>query len=321
MDPAVRGRGKRSGPYDRRALDGRTGCALGGGIALRGLGIPYFVYTHGMLDPWFRARYPMKHVAKMVYWPFTDYPALRDACGVIFTCEQERLKAATTMRPYRCRELVATLGIEPPPGNPETQRRLFFSEHPEARGKRIILFLGRIHPKKGCDMLIDAFPAMLRSDSRYHLVIAGPDHSNWRPHLRALADRNGIGDHVTWAGMISGDLKWGAYRAAVAFVLPSHQENFGITVVEALACGVPVLISENVDIFEEIRADKACLTSPATPAGTAGLLTRWADLPAAERETMRINAAACFRSRFDVRSATMNLLTMLDLAIHESIPA
>lgn len=285
--------------------------------ALRQSSTPYFVYTHGMLDPWFRDHYPLKHVAKSLYWPFTDYRALRDACSVIFTCEQERKKAAETMRPYRLREMVATLGITSPTGDPEAQRERFFTEFPETRRRRNILFLGRIHPKKGCDLLIEAFPTLLAQDPDFHLIVAGPDHTNWRPHLRQLVQQRGIGDRVTWIDMISGDLKWGAYHAAEAFALPSHQENFGITVVEAMACGVPVLISENVDIFQEISDGGAGFTAPDTAAGTIDLLSRWGGTSATLRREMRRNALSCFHTHFEVGKATKNLIGLLENRIAE----
>src|SRR6202043_4224766 len=112
--------------------------------------------------------------------------------------------------------------------------------------------------------------------------------------LQALAGRLGVADRIHWPGMLLGDAKWGAFRAAEAFVLPSHQENFGIAVAEALACGRPVLLSDKVNIAEEIAEDGAGLMELDTAGGTERLLTRWIEMPAAERQAMGVRASECF---------------------------
>ncbi|MFN6996501.1 MAG: glycosyltransferase, partial [Aquincola tertiaricarbonis] len=114
-----------------------------------------------------------------------------------------------------------------------------------------------------------------------------------------------------WPGMLQGDLKWGAFHAAEAFVLPSHQENFGIAVAEALGCGVPVLISDKVNIWREIEADGAGLVAPDTAEGTAQLLQRWLALSSAERAAMRDRARGCFAQRFTVEAMADSLLSVL----------
>jgi len=86
-------------------------------------------------------------------------------------------------------------------------------------------------------------------DERLHLVMTGPDQTGWQASLQAQAKRLGIDQRVTWPGMLRGDMKWAAFRAAEVFGLPSHQENFGIVVAEALAYGKPVLISDKVNIW------------------------------------------------------------------------
>jgi glycosyltransferase involved in cell wall biosynthesis len=225
--------------------------SFGAWRALRGTGQRYFVFPHGMLDPWFKRTYPLKHLKKWLYWPLAEYRVLRDAAAVLFTCEQERRLARESFWLYRANEQVTPLGIAAPKGEAETQQKLFLNSFPECRGKRIVLFLGRIHEKKGCDLLIEAFARVAPQHRDSHLVMAGPeqqDSTRWRQ----LASQLAVGERITWTGMLSGDLKWGALRAAEAFALPSHQENFGIAVVEALACGVPVLISREVNISREV---------------------------------------------------------------------
>ncbi len=285
---------------------------LGVWRALRGTDTPYFVFPHGMLDPWFKRAYPLKHLKKWAYWPWADYRVLRDAKAVLFTCDEERRMARESFWLYRCREKVVNFGIAAPTGNSDAQKRAALERFPELEGKRIFLFLGRIHEKKGCDLLIKAFAKILNSPKPdLLLAFAGPDQTGWMNELRALADRLQVAGQIRWAGTVSGDVKWGMLRLAEAFVLPSHQENFGIAVAEALACGTPVLISNKVNIWREIAEDEAGVVECDDEAGTTRLLERWLALAPAQKEAMRADAARSFQSRFEVTSAAEALLEVI----------
>jgi glycosyltransferase involved in cell wall biosynthesis len=281
--------------------------------ALRGSAIPYFVYTHGMLDPWFKRTYPLKHLKKWAYWPWADYRVLRDATAVLFTTEQERLLARQSFWLYKANELVVGYGTSAPPPDAERQRQAFLQRFPQLRGKRILLFLSRIHPKKGVDLLIEAFAAVAPADPRLQLVIAGPDQVGWQAALQQRAAALGIAERFTWPGMLSGELKWGAFRCAELFCLPSHQENFGIVVAEALACGLPVAIAEPVNISAEVAAAGAGLVQADTVAGTTEALRQWLELPTMEKEQMGLRAEQLFRERFDFASVARNLLPVLNI--------
>ena len=112
--------------------------------------------------------------------------------------------------------------------------------------------------------------------------------------------------------MLSGAAKAGALRAAAAFVLPSHQENFGIAVAEALAAGTPVLVSDQVAIWREILADGAGMVAPATAADTATMLSRFCALPVRQRSVMGRRARHCFATRFRIEAAADHLLQLID---------
>jgi glycosyltransferase involved in cell wall biosynthesis len=282
-------------------------------LALRGSSIPYFVYTHGMLDPWFKRTYPLKHLKKWAYWPWADYRVLRDATAVLFTTEQERLLARQSFWLYEANELVVGYGTSAPPPDAERQRQAFLQRFPQLRGQRLLLFLSRIHPKKGVDLLIEAFAAVVHADPRLQLVIAGPDQVGWQAALQQRAAALGIAERLTWPGMLSGELKWGAFRCAELFCLPSHQENFGIVVAEAMACGLPVAIAEPVNISAEVAAAGAGLVHADTVAGTTEALRQWLGLPAMEKEQMGLRAEQLFRERFDFASVARNLLPVLNI--------
>lgn len=284
--------------------------------AAKTLGMPYHVFTHGMLDPWFKKTYPIKHLKKALYWPWAEYKVLRDAKAVLFTSEEEKLLARESFRFYQANELVVSYGTAAPLGNPDDQKELFLSTFPALRNRSFLLFLSRIHPKKGCDLLIKAFAEAYKDDRSTMLCMAGPDQVEWKDELTALAERLGISERVIWTGMLAGDLKWGAYSAAEAFVLPSHQENFGIVVAEAMACSKPALISNKVNIWREIEADQAGLIADDTLEGVFSLLQRWKSMPISDRQNMGANARVCFNRNFEVRRAAESILEVLGKGRH-----
>jgi glycosyltransferase involved in cell wall biosynthesis len=286
--------------------------------ALHNTSTPYFIFPHGMLDPWFKHTYPLKHAKKWLFWPWADYRALRDAAAVLFTCEQERVLARESFWLYQCNEVVVNFGTGAPAGDPDAQRALFYQRFPELAGRRILLFLGRIQEKKGCDLLIDAYAQVARQYPAVQLVMAGPDQVGWQSKLMARARQLNIDERITWTGMLAGDYKWGAYRAAEAFVLPSHQENFGIVVTEALACGVPVLISDKVNIWQEVVNDGAGLVANDDLAGTVSLLQRWLQMPAAERARLSVNARRCFINRFEIGRAAAAMIDALTVHVKDA---
>jgi glycosyltransferase involved in cell wall biosynthesis len=263
-----------------------------------------------MLDTWFKRTYPLKHVKKWFYWPWAEYRILRDAAAVIYTSEQERLESRGSFWLYRARERVSSLGIEPPAVDP-AGRESFFARFPQVRGTLPFLFLGRLHPKKGCDLAIEAFATAAGCDRKYSLIMAGPDQTGWQKDLGRRAQELGVADRVVFTGMLTGQLKHSALMNADAFLLPSHQENFGVAVVEALAMSLPVLISNRINISHEIEADRAGFVANDDLAGTRSLVERWCQTSAADKDVMRRNAHESFLSRFEIDRAVDSLLEIL----------
>lgn len=280
--------------------------------ALQSMGVPYFVFTHGMLDPWFKSAYPLKHFKKWLYWPWADYRVLRDARAVLFTSEEELLRARQSFWLYRATEQVVAYGTRTPPLDAVSLREKFLDTHPHLRGRRVLLYLSRIHEKKGCDLLVRAFAKVAAADPTLHLVIAGPDQSGLVETLKLIAVAQGVSERISWPGMLRGDMKWGAFYAAEAFVLPSHQENFGIAVAEALGCGLPVLISDKVNIWREVTVSGAGLSAPDTLTGTLALLEQWLAFTGAERAAMGVAARDLFMRSFTVDAMANGLLEVVE---------
>ena len=274
--------------------------------------LPYVVFPHGMLDPWFKRTFPNKHRKKWLYWLTAEYWVLRGAHRVLFTTALERDLAAESFWLHRWRSMVVPLGTEPPPRGRETLLDAFAERCPELAGKRFLLFLGRLHPKKGCDLLIDAFTDVADRDPGLHLVMAGPDPTGWQGTLKAELGKRGLADRVHWPGMLRGEAKWGAFAASEAFILPSHQENFGIAAVEALASSKPVLLAHPVNIAPDVERAGCALVEADTLDGTRRLLERWIATPPSERDAMGQRALPTFQQFYDMRRNTEAILRVFE---------
>jgi len=267
------------------------------------IGVPYFVFPHGMLDPWFRRSYPLKHLKKQVYWVLAERRVLQGARAVLFTSKNElRLAKATFLPEARYRGRILPLGVEKSPADSDRLRELFLQEFPHLRGRRFLLFLGRLHPKKGCDLLVTA---MARMRPPIDLVFAGPSSND---EYVSRLKRYAKGLPISFTGMLHGDTKSGALAAAEALILPSHQENFGVVVAEALSFGTPALLSNQVSVAEDAVSSGAGFVEPDTLTGTERLIERWLQegTPA-----MRIAALNCFQNRFDIKHSATELMKII----------
>jgi glycosyltransferase involved in cell wall biosynthesis len=281
--------------------------------ALKETSIPWAIFTHGMLDPYFKNQFPMKHIKKLLYWHLVLNRAFRHASAVLFTSEEEKMLARQSFSRYQVREVVVSYGTFGPNCDTIVAAREFLAQRPELCGKRIAMSLGRIHPKKATDILIESFAATLAKDPTWHLVIAGPDQIGWKAELNAMARKLGIPDRITWTGSLSGATKWGALSASEVFVLPSHQENFGIVVAEAMACALPVIVSDKVNIWREIVDSSAGLVAPDTVAGTTSALQSWSQLTPEEIAQFRIRSKQCFNQKFDFNQISQLVLENVEI--------
>ncbi len=272
---------------------------------------PYVVFAHGMLDPYFKHRYPLKHLKKLVYWLLQEHRNLNAAQAVCFTSEEEKRVAGVGFPFRRFRGVVVPYGTMGPSGDPEVLKQVFLTDWPHLKGQKYLIFLGRIHPKKGCDLLFEAFARVARPELQ--LVMAGPDETGWGAELKTQALRLGVTERITWTGMLRGEAKWGALYGAEAFILPSHQENFGIAVADALACGVIPLISDKVNIAADVAGDGAGLMEPDTQEGTVRLLEAFQLLSPERTTAMRARTLECYQRRYALGTAAQEVYKALGL--------
>lgn len=278
--------------------------------ALRGR-LPYCVMPHGMLDPWFRRRYPLKHIKKCLYWWIVEHRILRNAKCVIFTAEEERRKARLSFRPYHAYEKIAPLGIQCPEWDLSSACARFRKQFPDIGLDPYLLFISRLNEKKGVDLLIKAYRRLEASvdEPPARLVIAGPGRDTaFGKKLSRLAEGS---ERIHFTGMLEGEVKWGALAGARMMLLPSHQENFGIVVAEALAVGTPVILSREVDIWKEVCNEGAGWAEADTEDGVFSLLQRQHSAMPDTWRDMRIRAKQCFRRHFEYEQSARHLLHLL----------
>ena len=272
-----------------------------------------YVMPHGMLDPYFqrtRSR-KFKAIRNWFFWRLVEEKVVNGSDGLLFTCRQELLLARQTFRPYSPKlELNTGFGIPSPPVKNIKSFWTFSRKCPNAVTRPYWLFLSRIHPKKGVDLLIKAY-LRLKQNTKHipDLVIAGPglDTSYGKKILKMSKDPS-----IHFPGMLEGKAKWAAFHYCNAFILPSHQENFGIAVVEALACSKPVLITKQINIWNEILAGNGGIISEDTEEGVYKMLKYWTRLPAAEQAKIGNNALKVFREKFAVEKTALKMIECLN---------
>ena len=266
-----------------------------------------------MLDPWFNETYPLKKIKKQLYWSY-EYKVLKHAAAVLFTCAEECRLARKSFSPYAVTEQVVGYGTTVPELNREELIRQFQSDTPTWGQKPFLLFMSRIQEKKGLDLLVEAYSELRKSNPNTPaLVIAGPEQQpEYADRIRSQFDQSGI----HWIGSLSGIDKWKTLAASEALVLPSHQENFGLVVAEALAVGTPTLISNKVNIWNEIQSGNAGLVQDDTLAGTEALLKTWHSLSAEQRSAMSQAALDVFKAHFDISESTKRLVDSIQTHIN-----
>ena len=269
-----------------------------------------FVMPHGMLDPYFQLAKErrIKAIRNTIYWRLIENRVINEADGVLFTCEEELLLARTTFPNYRPKqEINVGYGIQEPPVFAPSMKKAFGLLVPDWNQKPFLLFLGRIHPKKGVDLLIDAYLTLEKEvENLPQLIIAGPGLTeDYGKAMRTMARSS---TNILFPGMLSGLAKWGAFYLSEAFVLPSHQENFGIAVAEALACEKPVLISSKVNIWREIKKGNGGLIGEDNISGTLSLLKDWISLSSETKQQVAKNAYDVFKNHFMIIEAAKSFL-------------
>lgn len=202
--------------------------------------LPLVISPRGALEPWSLTQNRLK---KKLVWSLREYKNLKSASLFHATSEQE----AQSIRKLGLKQPIAVIpnGVSNELLTASCNRKALEMEFPACKGKRWLLFLSRLHPKKGLDTLILVWKQLAKHYPEWHLIIAGPDHNGYKATLEKLVTELEVSKSLTFTDSITGDLKVSALYNSDLFVLPTHSENFGIAIAEALGCGTPVITTKN----------------------------------------------------------------------------
>ncbi len=257
--------------------------------AARSLRIPYLISAHGMLEPWALRN---KRVKKHLYAHLIERPNVAGAA-----CLHALTRAEA--RHYIAFGAGSPIAIIPNGVDIPSRRdpSLFLNQFPAAQGRRIILFLGRLHPKKGLDLLLQAWATLAFRHPDALLVLAGPDSEGTQARLEALIAQHRLRENVLFTGMLREAQKWSALAAAEAFVLPSYSEGLSVGVLEALGMALPVIVTEPCNMPEVEESHAGWQIQPTLSDLTHALTELLANTPAANARIGE-NGAALIQSRY-----------------------
>jgi poly(glycerol-phosphate) alpha-glucosyltransferase len=269
----------------------RAACRWG-----RASGRPVVVAPHGMLDPWALANSAWK---KRVYWRLVEDENLRHAACIHALCAAEK----KSVRGLGLRRPVAVVpnGVSlPDVAARGPDRRGLEHRVPRLEGRRVLLYLGRIHPKKGLPELLDAWAIVRRerpvTARGWVLVIAGPDQLGHSQVLRRRVDELDLDEDVCLTGALYAEEKAHALRAADAFVLPSRSEGLPMAVLEAMAWGIPVLVTPQCNL--DVEGFGGGLVLERDPGSLARGLIEVLSAPDADRRAMGARGRREVESRY-----------------------
>ncbi|NJO59336.1 MAG: glycosyltransferase [Richelia sp. RM2_1_2] len=213
---------------------------------------PYVTVPRGMLEPWALSYKAWK---KRIYYTLLEKPALQNASLIqmLASTEAEQIKPLNLKTPIT----IAPNGIHRQDFEQLPNPELFYQQFPETRNKTLILFLGRIDPKKGLDLLATAFGKIHDQFPQTHLIAAGPDNIGFLPTAKEYFAKAGCLQAVTFTGMLTGSLKYAALAAANIYVAPSYSEGFSMSVLEGMASGLPSIITTGCNFPEAAKAEAA----------------------------------------------------------------
>jgi glycosyltransferase involved in cell wall biosynthesis len=285
--------------------------SLVAGRVCRDAGVPYIVRPLGTLDPWSVSR---KWLQKQILFRAGVTDVLAGAAAIHYTSEDEMALAESAHAPAG-KGVVIPLGIDDEVFREDEADEL-------VRPEPYVLALSRLDEKKGLDLLIEAFEDAVScgGGTQWRLVIAGDGPADYVARLRAIANASPAASRITFSGWVSGGEKLRLLREARLFALPSHQENFGISVVESMASGVPVLVTPGVNLARDIRAAEAgWVVERDRAAIAAALVAAISDEADAQR---RGRQARAFAERFRWPSVATRLIPMYDdVAAPRRMPA
>lgn len=256
---------------------------------------PYILIPSGMLYPY---AFSKKIWKKWPYYYLVVKRDLKHAALMQYTTEDEEKKTHPFLA-LKNKAVVIPNGIDLSEFSNLPGREILRASYPYLKDKKIILFVGRLRWIKGLDILVKAYVSLAKERADVHLLIAGNDVDGFGKEVRRWVKQAGMDHRVTFTGILNNREKLAAYAGSDIFVLPSYSENFGMAAIEAMACGLPAIISNKVGIYKEVEQNKAGVvidTNAPDLYRAIKILLENRDL----REEIKVNAGKLVRENYDI---------------------
>ena len=270
----------------------------------------YYVFTHGQLDPFFSTQF-LKKIKKKIYWYFVERKNLLKAESILLTSENEKKSLTKTyVDTIGINKKVVDYGILYPKIDLNISKKLFFKKFSYLKNKEFFLYLGRFHQKKGCEILIKSIKKIIDKNINIKVLMVGPSNE-YRKNLIKLSNSLNLKDTIFWSDHLSYNLKWGAILNSQAMLLSSHGENFGVSLVESLSMGRPVITTNKVNICRYIENANAGLVARNNINSFSTEIEKFLLMKNKFKKKMRINSFKCFNKYFNLRYNQKKFISIL----------
>lgn len=272
-----------------------------------------FIMPHGMLDPYFQRTKTrlFKSIRNYIFWEIIEKHTINNVNGLLFTCENELKLARQTFSDYKPKkEINIDYGVESSQNIQEIDTNLFLKKYNISKNESYYLYLSRIDEKKGIDLLLKSYKKLKKYNIDLpKLVVAGPLNTDYSNNLKRIYSD----EDIIFTNILLGKEKWAALKNCEYFILPSHQENFGISIVEAMALGIPVAISNKVNIYDKILEYDAGIVFNDDLRNTYKALKKISMLSLEEKQIQSNNALNLYHNNYTPKIAAKKFITSLNL--------
>ena len=275
----------------------------------------YYVFTHGEIDPYFSEN-SFKKIKKQIYWYLIEKKNLLRSNGILITGKSEYKMIKNTFvdtKGIKIHDIGYPAFIKKINTKKINYKKIFLKEFPKLKNKKYILFIGRIHHKKGCDLLLDAILKVKNLKNFYFLII-GFQHklNNYEKSILNKINQNKkLKYRVIVSKFVNEGLKIASFKFSQATILPSRGENFGVVVTESLSLGKIPLITNKVGIYHEIKKFNAGIICRDNIASISNIIENFLNLKKEKKKIIEKNCLYCFNKVFNISQDKNKLIQLL----------
>tara|TARA_B110000971_G_C19960900_1_gene477930 strand:+ start:140 stop:1291 length:1152 start_codon:yes stop_codon:yes gene_type:complete len=257
----------------------------------------YYVFVHGQLDPSYK-KFFFNKIKKFIYWNLIEKKNLKDSKFILLTNKKEKdLLNDTYVNTKGLKKKVVDYGILEPKYDTSKVKKIFYKKFKSLKDKDFYIYLGRFHNKKGCEIIMNAVKYFSLRKKPINVLMCGSNNI-YKKYLQKISKDLNIEKNIIWSNFLKNDIKLGALLSSKAMLLPSYGENFGVALVEAMACGIPVLTTNKVNIYNYIIENNAGYISSPNNVNFIKIINKFENLKKSNITQLKKNAYRCFKNNF-----------------------